>query len=230
MSETKNVIIQQNNGTDYDILRPERSADVKLFEYWWKKDIYTITKTLIGRNEQVLMRSGSFKTYSTNYCYWAFYPSYGDSFKIENKSLTIENKISSTVNVTSRKTDNSDGSYSQTNENNPDYYHFAQKLWGLNGHIYAYYSNEDGTGDQIDFGIYGNSDMNDAGTSYFQQVTGVAIGYAFKFSATISQTVYVHSSNRNKYPDNGQLGNDYYTFLGIPFSNALFLSKSDIQV
>lgn len=37
MSETKNIVIQQNNGIDYDVLKPLRSIDDKLFGYWWKK-------------------------------------------------------------------------------------------------------------------------------------------------------------------------------------------------
>lgn len=36
MSETKNVVIQQNNGNDYNVLYPKGITDEKLFSYWWK--------------------------------------------------------------------------------------------------------------------------------------------------------------------------------------------------
>lgn len=41
---------------------------------------------------------------------------------------------------------------------------------------------------------------------------------------------YKSSLERNAYPDSGEVDEISYSFLGIPFSNALFLSKSDIQV
>jgi len=37
MSETKNVVIQQNNGIDYNLLYPKTVSEKKLFSYWWEE-------------------------------------------------------------------------------------------------------------------------------------------------------------------------------------------------
>ena len=38
---------------------------------------------------------------------------------------------------------------------------------------------------------------------------------------------YIQSNNRNAYPDAGTQGSYYYTFLGIPLSNAVLLAKTE---
>ena len=229
MSETKNVVIQQNNGTDYDILKPLRSIDDKLFGYWWKKQHYQLVKTYLGQGWQIVWRNGSYSTSSTNRASWQLQANFGDSLEIAGNTLKLSHYLP--VDVVSKRTVYSDGSSLTESENTPNNYNNLQKFWGVYREVYCYFTNQDGSGEQISFGSMGGSSFNSSGTSYWQEfVTTSTSGYAFKLSMEVQGTSYVYSSNRNEYPDAGAVGSDYYTFLGIPFSNALFLSKSDIQV
>ena len=227
MSETKNVVIQQNNGIDYDILKPERSINDKLFGYWWKKEHIVVTKQYLGGNYTNLINLGSYTASYANNITWNFSVNYGDSYIIDKNSLFIKDAKSESVTVVSTKSGNH-----TSNNNTPNLSDRGEFYWGIQGKIIACFSNKEGEGDPLRIGVIGMLDFNSngsGGTSYLYGTNQVN-GYFFVLTTNVESIGYVFSSNRNKYPDNGQLENDYYTFLGVPFSNALLLSKSDIQV
>ena len=230
MSETKNIIIQHNNGIDYDILKPLRSINDKLFGYWWKRINFSSELTQRS-NSTVYSDSSSSSNYvftvTLYYSDTLFYSSSGSLTTSGMSSQTIQMYLnrepgSSDVTISFDKTPSKyAGNYIYCNRNffcgtSDQEGQFKVPIY-INGT--GYWSADGGGG----YGVY-------HGSWYLNSVNSYSSLYLWTVKGKIDTTDYVYSADRNKYPDNGIENNYGYTFLGVPFSNALLLSKSDIQV
>lgn len=226
MSETKNIVIQQNNGTDYDILKPERSINDKLFGYWWKK---------VSFSPQLTTRSSNI-VYSTSQQSYSFTISFSYSDKLyfsASGSLTTSGMTSQSITMTVNReirTTSTTISFNVTPSNYVGNYIYCNRSFfcrttdqaGQN--IIPIYLT--GSAYWTEDGAYGTNHGQWFLTSEFTYNPS----YWWTISGKVDTTEYVYSSDRSKYPNGGIEDNCGYTFLGIPFSNALFLSKSDVQV
>lgn len=230
MSETKNVVIQQNNGIDYDVLKPLRSIDDKLFGYWWKRVGFSSELTE-RKDTTVSSESSSASNHvfvvTTYYSNTLFYSSSGSLTTSGMSAQTIQMWLnrevgSSNVEVIFDKTpSNYSGKYIYCNRN---YFCATTDQKGqskvpiyINGR--GYWDSSGGGG----YGVY-------YGSWYLTTSSSYRSLYWWTVNGKTDTVDYVYSSDRNKYPDSGIENNYGYNFLGVPFSNALLLSKSDIQV
>lgn len=61
------------------------------------------------------------------------------------------------------------------------------------------------------------------GAETYEAMLNVPSGECYKVASKISEgeTSYVYSEDRNKYPDDGEQNGYFYTYIGVPFENAV---------
>lgn len=224
MSETKNIVIQQNNGIDYNLLYPKTVSGEKLFSYWWEETKYGF-QAKQAANTSVIATSGSVaQMVRTNVdCYYY----YGDDIKTERKKILLDNlkKYTGTYRM------NSEGTIVYKSNNSINFY--GKYITGGENGYYFITTDKEGVSIVDSYLRYEGEVSSQFGRigGYIYPIQNYESYYRWQVAyQPYNNKNYVYSINRNAYPDNGEQDLAHYTFLGVPFSNALFLSKSDIQV
>ena len=220
MSETKKIVIQQNNGTDYDKLYPQVDAYTKsetltsntsqLFgitngtpeqilqylgkyaQFWWlEKTIAKYSINRVTKNGKCLPVASN----GTAFFYW------GDGISFNEKT----GEIFLTGDVKQEQL------YGWKFD--PAYYNFYNK--------YIYVSTSSGNSNiiYIPTGSVYTSNTDGCIANPFEEITSV-------YSASVFHN-YVQSNNRSTYPDSGEQDGYNYTYLGVPLANAALLKISD---
>lgn len=216
MSETKNIVIQQNNGIDYDTLYPRIISDEKLFSYWWERTKYIPQLTV--HNNSI----GSFG-FSSGTTPVSIHYNYFDQVWINSDGQIDLSKTSEFI----VQLDRQNSTFIPDNRNYGD-------IFVMPNTISVFCLSSDNLGENLikSYPVFSVAGQNVA-QAILKPMDSSIINYKqwqVKFVRDDNNITYLNSKNRNQYPDKSSLEEWYYTFLGVPFSNALLLSKSDIQV
>lgn len=224
MSETKNVVIQQNNGIDYNLLYPKTVSEKKLFSYWWE-ETKSGFQTSQFANLSVVKISGSLAQMVQVNVNCEYY--YGDNIKTERNKVLLDTlkKYTGVYRI------NSEGTIVYQSNNSANFN--GKYIAGRSTSYYFITTDKEGVSIVDSYLKYQGEVSSQYGSisGYIYPVQNYDCFYRWSVSwQPYHNKNYVYSINRNAYPDNGEQDLATYKFLGVPFSNALFLSKSDIQV
>lgn len=195
----------------------------RMYAYWWKREIRIPTYN-ISRGDVVYNKGYSYGTmYHYNATqYLTFYPKVGNTLSTtrdgtvyiaDQKDFTVQ-AVWESIRVEPELTI-SGGGLSGTTTNPND---ISGKYWNINGTICCEYRQDE---------LSLNRWVSQEGTPVIAKFW---IGYEertlYKMVSSVSGytdggTDYVYSFSRDAYPDSGTVENYTYTYLGIPFENAM---------
>lgn len=195
----------------------------RMYAYWWKREIRIPTYN-ISRENSVYINGysyGSMGNYSSTQ-YFTFYPKVGNTLSTtrdgtvyiaDQKDFTV-NAVWESIRVQPELTISGGGLSGTTTDPND----IRGKYWNLDGVICCNRNQNERS-----LYMYVEQDGN-PWTAYFNACGGE--GYLYKMVSSVSGytdggTDYVYSFSRGAYPDSGTVGNYTYTYLGIPFENAM---------
>lgn len=194
----------------------------RMYAYWWKREIRIPTYN-ISKGELVYRNGYSYGTMvEWRSVYLTFYPRVRDTLATtdngtvyikDQKDFTVQafwedGKVQPALTITG-------GGLSGTSTSASD---ISRKYRNIGGTVYCNYRekvgslwmqiNQETNPDEAYFWALGTID------GLYKMVSSVS-GY------TDGGTDYVYSFSRDAYPDSGTVGNYTYTYLGIPFENAM---------
>ena len=195
----------------------------RMYAYWWKREIRIPTYT-ISRDRVAWLRLGY--SYGTMYHYnstqyLTIYPKVGNTLNTtSNGTVYIVDQKNFTVQLVWER----DKVYPQPtisggglSGTTTDSHQVSGKYWNIDGAICC----NDSQSDQIlDIAVTDGTPatakfwVGSKERTLYKMVSSVS-GY------TDGGTDYVYSFSRDTYPDSGTVGNYTYTYLGIPFENAM---------
>lgn len=196
----------------------------RMYAYWWKREIRIPTYRISRENSAYINNRysyGSMVNYSSTQ-YFTFYPKVGNTLSTtrdgtvyiaDQKNFTVQ-AVWERIRVEPELTISGGGLSGTTTDPNE----VSGKYWNLNGVICC-------NRDQSDQPLYRYVDQEEQPNRAYFYACGRA-DYLYKMVSSVSGytdggTDYVYSFSRDAYPDSGTVGNYTYTYLGIPFENAM---------
>lgn len=188
----------------------------RMYAYWWKRDIITPVYGLKWTQISVTYPKLQKYSWTTSYPYTGTY-----SYQCGN-ILTVDasgNIQRGTDWITLNITVTGDGSNDWRVDESPDPRNYRRNYIYFEGKYYAG-AEVRGTPDTSTILIATSNDS----TGYWVYISSNT-GDCYEITSTLDHneyvTDYVYSFSRDAYPDSGTVGNYTYTYLGIPFENAM---------
>ena len=196
----------------------------RMYAYWWKREIRVPTYNISRENVAWYRKGYSYGTmyhYSSTQ-YLTIYPKVGNTLSttsdgtvyiVDQKNFTVQ-AVWESIRVEPELTISGGGLSSTSTDPNV----VSGKYWNIDGVICC-------DSREIDRSL--DMTVSDEGTPFTAKFW---IGYQemilYKMVSSVSGytdggTDYVYSFSRDTYPDSGTVGNYTYTYLGIPFENAM---------
>ena len=225
MSETKKIVIQQNNGTDYDKLYPQVDA------YSKSETLTNNTSQMFrinnGTPEDVMQYLGKYAQY-----WWKVTkPSHYHQIKTKSSGVWVAITVVQTIDIYYGDTVTNSGENTQiVNQlvRGSRWDNFNTQCADIKGKYWQVKKSSGITsnGDVIYVPSNASLSVTTTGGDNWNWIISEFEIITYKYME--AQFVnYVQSNNRNAYPDSGEQDGYDYTYLGVPLANAALLKISD---
>lgn len=189
----------------------------RMYAYWWKRDIITPVYKLVmtaASKSYILLGEQKWDSYSGNWYYGSYSWAGTDNLTIKADG-TIETREGWSFYTTGFTCDKSDDFYSTYTTNNPN--NITKRYVRYGDTIYT--SSLESSRAIIRVTSEGSSGYYLEARSYNTSYKCATMTTELDHNEYV--TDYVYSFSRDAYPDSGTVGNYTYTYLGIPFENAM---------
>lgn len=199
----------------------------RIYAYWWKRDIitpvYKFTETAV--TEQYYNK-GNYLVQTINYPYQVSYSKSGYKNQAYNTGIVVykQASINSSGQIVLSNVTSSLVGYPEGNSDDSRYTTWRWSSVPWDGINYVYVKTSNGYFKTTALGCM--SDTYDD-KKYYCHLEGNTSQQTFSWKLNVVVdhndyvTDYVYSFSRDAYPDSGTVGNYTYTYLGIPFENAM---------